>query len=248
MDKSRHIKMCKISNLNHMIECVNYTRELQQQTRQIIGLLHGGYQKIPKHPYDQWNSSDNERLNCNIQLIPMMIHSSEEEELAEFRILNYKDRAIIRLMDNDKCIVFAMKQHHNNTHTNVVVDCPIYYTIDCNAILVLRGPVSIQHVIQRNDDDEIEDHEQQWMEDSGDNRTKAIVKFSGHVTLNITGFAYIDITNWQQGISIVLPNESRFSVERTIPYRFQQKTIVQRQKKKYQNTQGMMSLETFNDM
>lgn len=208
-----------------------------------VGLLHGNFQLLTELPFLLKSSYQLVQSQEDIHLVHF-VSSSEGDELAEFRILNYKNRVIVRATEEDKVVIFGSR-------ASDTPDSKEFYGTGFGGTLVVRGPLTLRHLPQL-------DHHENVEKKDGCKKGKesllagncleskvAIVKYSGHVTLNISGYAYLDIADSGQGVSIVLPCESKFSVERSIPHRFQQKTIVQRQKEKFQNTQGMMALETF---
>ena len=200
-----------------------------EDTSESIALFHGNYRWFNECPVELAKFVTKEdQTKTKIKLTPFA-NFSEKDELAEFRILNYKDRVIIRFVENSKSVLFGYNQHNKQL-----------YAFDINGMMVVRGPVLLQQ-FSTSDNNTTNVGEQ---DQENENR----VKYSGLLTLNITGYAYLDLSNTKQGVRILLPNKSNYGVERTIPYRFQQKNIVQRQRDKLQSTEGMMSLETFDYM
>lgn len=221
----------KANRANKSSASSTYLIELQEAStlkecpRQAIGLLNGIYHHLP---YLAIQASELPMVNPERDIhMTSFVSSSEDNELAEFRILNYKDRVIVRAIEEDKYIVFGSQKTEHSRE---------YLGFDMSSTMVVRGPVTIRHTVNVTQD---EDDENSW-EDGGKDESKVcsmggdkykmqMVKYSGHVTLNISGsanvLAFIDITDWGQGVTITLPKGSKFSVERTIPHRFQQKTI-----------------------
>lgn len=191
-----------------------------EDSGETIGLFQGNYQYFNEYPEPLASAlatNQQPESNLDIKLTPF-ITVSEVNELAEFRILNFKDRVIVRFVENNKSVIFGRNRSSGK-----------HFSFDIDGVCVVRGPVLIQ----------------QFQLDCDGQMSENRVKYSGLLTLNISGFAFLDLSNPKQGVRILLPTESKYGVERTIPYRFQQKNIVQRQKDKFQAAEGMMSLEMF---
>lgn len=230
--------------------------EFEEEKEVVLGLLSGGYQLY----------SFLERLQSPlspVRLCPFKV-GSEGDELAEFRLLNYKDRVIIRALDRGAVFfgIDAQKELMDLLSPDDFDDHD-YLSLDAGAMLVLYGPVTIRfHVLTsslekkevkiKDGEKEGDDHE-----DDDENAGDAIKKtslptqpstasYSGHVTLSLTGMAFVKVNNEQTEID--LPIGSSFTVDRNVPYRFQQQNIVQLQRNHLQATQGMMALESFDHL
>lgn len=230
-------------NSTYLVHLTGDRSESDSDSRQTIGLLHGSYQLFQELPSScLLPISDEIGTNQFVELTTFTSYS-EEDELAEFRLLNHKDRVIIRSIESEKSVVFGLNRSKQLLQPQQQQDQ--YCAFDVNGTLVVRGPVYIrQQSSSFGDQNNISGDSVRNSNNSSSRDT--MVKYSGQLTINITGFALVNIgQNWQQGITIVLPDKSKFAVERNIPHRFQQRTIVQRQKDKFQSIDGMMALETF---
>ncbi len=231
------------------------------------------------------------------------------DELAEFRLLNHKDRVIIRALEGGGSkVLFGSKI----TEEKEEVGVKHYFSLEHQAVLVLRGPVTIHYhhhhttvqkalsteeeededekkteeVAEENDEDgdkEEQDEEKEAdkeavenLEQSGGDAIKASssgsspssssqtnssssqsTKYSGHVALSLVGAATIVVhpppkvensSSSSTPTEIFLPAGSKFSLDRAVPLRFQQKSIVQRQREQHQASHGLMALETFDHL
>lgn len=184
-----------------------------QTLKSIIGLFYGNYQLISSPPFITKNVVQSHFPK--ISMIPFR-HYTEFDELTEFRLLNHKDRVIVRSADTCSTILVGYEAGQKQF--------VIFGTI---GTLLLRGPVSVFY--------------------GGQNPETYHV---AHSTLNIIGNAMIYFSQSNNAICIYLQSgeDTHFMVDpRGIPHRFQQKTIVQRQKEMLQKNKNvaLMSLETF---
>ena len=224
------------------------------------------------------------------------------DELAEFRLLNHKDRVIIRALEGGK-VLFGSKITEEKEE-----GVKHYFSLEHQAVLVLRGPVTIHYhhhhtTVQKalsteedddenekkteevgeekDEDDDKEDEDEKEankevenLEQSGGDALKASssgsspssssqtnslqsTKYSGHVALSLTGAATIVVhpppkvensSSSSTPTEIFLPAGNKFSLDRAVPLRFQQKSIVQRQREQHQASHGLMALETFDHL
>lgn len=202
---------------NYLIQIMADNNEVasNRNSKNIIGLFYGNYQLISCPPFV--TKTVEQCYLPKISMVPFS-HYSECDELTEFRLLNQKDRVIVRSADTCSTILVGYEISQRQF--------VIFGTI---GTLLLRGPVSVFHDGQK------------W---------QTSTNHVAHSTINIIGNAAIYFSKSNSAIHIYLQSgkKTHFMVDsRGIPHRFQQKTIVQRQRGMLQkNTNAaLMSLETF---
>ncbi|KAH9395600.1 hypothetical protein TYRP_020627 [Tyrophagus putrescentiae] len=280
------------------------------QPSAVIGLLAGRYKLLAEgssFSSSPVNADEEASSALNLHLPPLQLLKFEAttvaDELAEFRLLNHKDRVIIRALEGGGKVLFGSKITEEKEE-----GVKHYFSLEHQAVLVLRGPVTIHYhhhhtTVQKalsteeeddenekkteevgeekDEDDDKEDEDEKEankevenLEQSGGDAVKASssgsspssssqtnslqsTKYSGHVALSLTGAATIVVhpppkvensSSSSTPTEIFLPAGSKFSLDRAVPLRFQQKSIVQRQREQHQASHGLMALETFDHL
>lgn len=175
---------------------------------------------------------------------------TDDDELAEFRLLNNKDRVIIRGLGDGRGPMILGRTWDKDCKTLN------YITFDMNGTLIVPGPVVIEKIdeggpIDGGDyrRDKVTGHEKDHRVMS----SQSVAKYYGHLTLNLGGERSIiqlkvPVDNSALGTKVTfLGRHGNFTIEKLVPHRFQQRTIVQRQREAIQWRNGLLALETFDD-
>ncbi|XP_046908476.2 uncharacterized protein LOC124490051 [Dermatophagoides farinae] len=209
----------------------------------IVGFFYGTYHQIKTPP----PSIDLSKRLKKIRMLPFN-PCIEHDELAEFRLLNHKNRVIIQNYcmnqqsnDDISMIWFGYDDDHQNR----------FITFNTNGVLVLCGHVSIVSTTMTTTNES----------------SSPVEHYEGACTINLFGgSSFIEFNNNVIQIHLLSSSfgdhSNRFATNTKIPYRFLQRLISHRQRDMlkidnknkndnrddYHTIESLMSLETFDHL